>query len=465
MPVSVSEYLTPSWSLSPSSSPLSHSEPSDSDRDSDDASAQSRMPTPQRRKKRKASPATHAKRNPVQQPPSHPPSFPLSLSPSSLQSTAPSRPVFKCPAPAGVPANSVSVSVGRGQSSVAEKQRCVYCRRHFRSLQRHMDKHHAHQPDMQSALEQAQNTFLPNSPPLSSSSSIHFQCPQHVEVGKPQSPPISLSPVRKSPGLSSPTRKSLAPPPTTPPRRGGVPVSVLKRSPPTPATPPRKGGRKIKKEKEDVKVSAKTKATEVPTLALVEQVKEVKSKPLKEEREENEEIDDESGAEDKNDLLRSVIYNQTQTFSLNYHCLLNVTFLILLFLFSQFASPPHAPASLFPLFFGVVPATTTALRLHLAHPLAAVSRGLATPVSLQPGSPHPLQPPARMRSLQTNHFRVPSPHHTPVSQSRATRDAAGPHPTRGLPLTLRADGPPPSSPCRGPGEAGPGAATHPPAAL
>ncbi|XP_056622734.1 uncharacterized protein si:dkey-117m1.4 isoform X1 [Triplophysa dalaica] len=301
LPVSVSEYLTPSWSLSPSSSPLSHSEPSDSDHDSEDASAELRMPTAQRRKKHKASPPARAKEIPVQQPPSHPPSFPLSLSPSSLQSTAPSRPVFKCPAPAGVPANSVSVSVGRGQSSVAEKQRCVYCRRHFRSLQRHMDKHHAHQPDMQSALNQAHSTFLQNSPPLSSSSSNHFQCPQRVEVAKPQSTQTSsLSPVRKSPALSCPTRKS-APPPVTPPRREGVPVSVLKKSPPTPATPPRKGGRKIKREKDDVKVSENTKATEVPTPALVEQLKEAESKPLKEEREELE-GDDESEAEDKNDL-------------------------------------------------------------------------------------------------------------------------------------------------------------------
>ncbi|XP_010764654.1 nucleophosmin-like [Notothenia coriiceps] len=34
--LSVSDYLTPSWSLSPSSSPLTHSEPSDSDREEDE---------------------------------------------------------------------------------------------------------------------------------------------------------------------------------------------------------------------------------------------------------------------------------------------------------------------------------------------------------------------------------------------------------------------------------------------
>nr|XP_055060993.1 uncharacterized protein si:dkey-117m1.4 [Misgurnus anguillicaudatus] len=303
VPLSVSEYLTPSWSLSPSSSPLSHSEPSDSDRDSDEANAEPRMRAPQRHKKHKASSATTTTRKPLS---SHPPSFPCSLPSSSLQPTAaPSRPVFKCPAPVGVPANSVSVSVGRGQSTIAQKQRCVYCRRHFRSLPRHLNKHHANQPDVRSALDQAhssdQRPCLQNSLP---SSSTNFQCPQEahvtgVVVGTPQSPPTS--PIRKSPALSSPTRKSPAPQPTTPPRRGGVPVSVLKRSPPTPATLPKKGGRKIKKEKEDVNVCEKTKEDKVNP-AFVVQEKKSEQKCEKEEREENGDKDDESGAEDKNDL-------------------------------------------------------------------------------------------------------------------------------------------------------------------
>lgn len=85
-------------------------------------------------------------------------------------------------------------------------------------------------------------------------------------------------------------------------------MSVLKRSPPTPATPPRKGGRKIKKEKEDVSVFDKIKEDKVNPV-FVEQEKSSELKCEKEEREENGERDDESGAEDKNDLSRSAIYN------------------------------------------------------------------------------------------------------------------------------------------------------------
>ncbi|XP_067260572.1 uncharacterized protein si:dkey-117m1.4 isoform X2 [Chanodichthys erythropterus] len=311
VPVSVSEYLTPSWSLSPSSSPLSHSEPSDSDLDSDDANGEMHMRTPHHRKRHKAlsSPAVHAKRKAPQRPPNHPPSFPLSIPTSLLQPTAPSRPVFKCPRPTGVPSNSVSVSMGRGQSTMAQKQRCVYCGRHFRSLPRHLNKHHAQQPDVRSALEQAHasgnyhcvHSSLP-------SSSKHSQCPQvarvpGVVVETPQSPPFSsLSPVRRSPALSSPSRKSPAPALTTPPRAGGVPVSVLKRSPPTPATPPRKGGRKIKKEKEEVDVFEKTKEV-VPISVFAEHVKLAESS--KEEREDSGGREEESGAEDKTDLSSS----------------------------------------------------------------------------------------------------------------------------------------------------------------
>ncbi|XP_051561479.1 serine/arginine repetitive matrix protein 1-like [Myxocyprinus asiaticus] len=306
--LSVSKYLTPSWSLSPSSSPLSHSEPSDSD----DASRETRMRTPHRRKKHKgpSSSATHAKTKPPQQLHSHPPSFAHSLPSSPLQPSAPSRPVFKCPAPAGVPAN--SVSVGRGQSTMAQKQCCVYCGRHFRSLPRHLAKHHAHQPDMPSALEQVHSSGHPPrlqaSLPSSSSSSKHSQETPvpGVVVEAPQSPPSpSLSPVRRSSALSSPTRKSPASPSTTPPRRGGVPVSVLKRSPPTPATPPRKAGRRVKKEKEVGDVFEKTKEEKVPTPVFVEQVNEAESEQLKEEREDNGGREEESGMEDKTDLSSS----------------------------------------------------------------------------------------------------------------------------------------------------------------
>ncbi|KAJ4948598.1 hypothetical protein JOQ06_020131 [Pogonophryne albipinna] len=70
--LSVSDYLTPSWSLSPSSSPLTHSEPSDSDR-----------------------------------------------------------------------------------GALSRRQHCPYCGRHYRSLARHLEKHHASQPEVRAAMELA----------------------------------------------------------------------------------------------------------------------------------------------------------------------------------------------------------------------------------------------------------------------------------------------------------------------
>ncbi|XP_021332469.1 uncharacterized protein si:dkey-117m1.4 isoform X1 [Danio rerio] len=301
--LTVTKYLTPSWSLSPSSS---HSEPSDSD--SDNGNGKTRTRTPHRRKKHKSlsSPAAQAKRKASQQPSSHPASFPHSVPTSPLQPTAPSRPVFKSPTPAGIPAKSVSVSVGRGQSTVAQKQRCIYCGRHFRCLPRHVEKHHSHLPNVHIVLEQARASGTPPSAqsPLPSTSK-HPQGTQAagVVVGSPRShPSSSLSPVRKSSALASPNRKSPTPAPTTPPRRGGVPVSVLKRSPPTPGSSAKKGGRKMKKEKEEVEIFEKTKET-VPDPVFEDQMKE--SEPSKQEGEDNGGREEESGAEDKLDLLSS----------------------------------------------------------------------------------------------------------------------------------------------------------------
>ncbi|XP_076845660.1 uncharacterized protein LOC143490958 isoform X2 [Brachyhypopomus gauderio] len=315
-PVALSEYLTPSWSLSPSCSPVSHSEPSDSDHDSDDAGADMRGRAPRRRKKRKplSPPAANGKRKTPHRPPVRPPSMPRSLPSTPPQPAAPSRPVFKCPAPAGVAGGAVRVGAGRGVSATVQKQCCVYCGRHYRSLPRHLDKHHAHQPDVLVAMERAHTSaHLPHLhaslPSSSSSSSMHSHChrdaPGHrVVVATQQSLPLA-SPARRSPALSSPSRKSPAPPPVTPPRRGGVPVSVLKRSPPTPATPPRKVGRKVKKEKEEIEVVEKTKEEEVPVAVFVEPVKEAGPGHPKTEEEESIVREDDSGAEDKSDLSSS----------------------------------------------------------------------------------------------------------------------------------------------------------------
>lgn len=326
-PGPVSDYVTPSWSLSPKSSQLSHSELSDSD----DAEPRSR--TPRRRKKHRklsSSAAANANANsnnskrklphPLpHRPPGRPPSQPLphSLPLCPPQPPAPSRPVFKCPAPAGVGGSTVNVSAGRGMSPMMHKQCCVYCGRHYRSLLRHLDKHHVHQPDVRAAMLKSQGSAhlphlhasLPSSSSSSSFASGHNRNHREAVVipaqQSPPPPPPSVSPTRKSPALTSPSpRKSPAPPPaTTPPRKGGgVPVSVLKRSPPTPVTPPRKAGRK-KKEKEELEVVEKMKEEFVEVLKQVED--ETKVEEEDDENEEEGEEDDDDSAEDKSDLSSS----------------------------------------------------------------------------------------------------------------------------------------------------------------
>ncbi|TUM96411.1 hypothetical protein Baya_16997 [Bagarius yarrelli] len=311
------DYVTPSWSLSPKSSQFSHSELSDSD------DAQHRSRTPRRRKKHRkiSSPAVaNTKRQPQpppHRPPGRPPSQPLphSLPSCPPQPSAPSRPVFKCPAPAGVGGGTVNASAGKGVSPVMHKQCCVYCGRHYRSLQRHLDKHHTHQPDVRAAMLKSQGSaHLPHLhaslPSSSSSSSASGHNHNHRDVvviptqqsPPPPSPPASVSQARKGSTLTNPSlRKSpTTPPPTTPPRRaGGVPVSVLKRSPPTPATPPKKAGRK-KKEKEEPELMEMNKEE------FGEVLKQAEDPKLEEEENDEEgEEDDDSSAEDKNDLSSS----------------------------------------------------------------------------------------------------------------------------------------------------------------
>ncbi|KAI4890061.1 hypothetical protein NFI96_017197 [Prochilodus magdalenae] len=311
-PVPLSDYVTPSWSLSPSSSPISRSEPSNSDCESDDGSSEphNRMPCCHKNQKTTVSSNSNGRKKPPQRPLGCPPVLPPPLPSSPSQSAAPSRPVFKCPAPAGVAGSTISVAAGKGVK--VQKQCCVYCGRHYRSLTRHLEKHHAHQLDVRVSMEQAHTSpHLPHlqaslpSSSSSSSSAIHHHChkemPGHAVVVTTQQspPPLSPSPTRRSLALSSPNRKSPGPPP----RRGGVPVSVLKRSPPTPVILSRKVGRKVKKE--EVEMVEKPKEEGVPMEAFLQLAKEVETQQPKVEDAENGEREEDSGAEDKSDLSSS----------------------------------------------------------------------------------------------------------------------------------------------------------------
>ncbi|XP_062851555.1 uncharacterized protein si:dkey-117m1.4 [Trichomycterus rosablanca] len=318
--VSISEYVTPSWPLSPKSSPLSHPERKDMD------GAETRSQTPHQNKKHHK-PSSQVSANPnaniidkskvphllLQRPPGQPQSqtLPHSLPSSPTQPSAPSRPVFK-------PPTTTIVNAGTAVNATLNKKCCVYCGRHYRSLQRHLDKHHAHQSDVRAAMLRSRDSaHLPHLhaslPSSSSSSTAHNCCHREIAahgVGVPTQqlsqlppPPLSSSsntPARKSPALLGPApRRSPASMPATPPRREGVPVSVLKRSPSTPEVPPRKAGRKVKKEKEEVEVveGAREELVELGTLPVPELPKD---KGVDEENDE-----DDSGEEDKSDLSSS----------------------------------------------------------------------------------------------------------------------------------------------------------------
>ncbi|XP_062372440.1 pneumococcal serine-rich repeat protein isoform X1 [Sardina pilchardus] len=195
--LTVSDYLTPSWSLSPSSSPLSHSEASDSDREDEEEEEEEdddedeeeeedleelRGRMMRRRKKRKtsASPATAAAAAPAAtasssssaatkkkasagRPPAAHRGPSLSFSRSASSSASPSTATAAFQAPLAPPPttninNNININIGhRGSLAGApRRQHCAYCGRHFRSLARHLEKYHAQQPEVRAAMELAQ---------------------------------------------------------------------------------------------------------------------------------------------------------------------------------------------------------------------------------------------------------------------------------------------------------------------
>ncbi|XP_031707221.1 uncharacterized protein LOC116385688 isoform X1 [Anarrhichthys ocellatus] len=296
--LSVSDYLTPSWSLSPSSSPLTHSEPSDSDREEDEEEEDDddddddeeeeieeiRGRMLRRRKKRKL-PATVESEKKSAPTSSRGPGHPCSSFSHPAPVATPARSQSQPPVSALAPPttninNNININIGSSPgATVSRRQHCAYCGRHYRSLARHLEKHHANQPDVRTAMELAQLHSSSNGsashphPSSSSASATHshsFAVPQPsapnpapappppplfsrerespatrsstggVSFSLSLSPPSSTQPVatKKAPSLPLPTSKRHAPPLVSP---------VKSPSPPLPSTPRR--GRRMKREK------------------------------------------------------------------------------------------------------------------------------------------------------------------------------------------------------------------------
>ncbi|KPP69362.1 hypothetical protein Z043_111885, partial [Scleropages formosus] len=326
--LAVSDYLTPSWSLSPSSSPLSHSEPSDSDHedeeeDEEDELEEQRGRMLRRRKRRKTPAASKKKASPRAASRSHPFS-------RSVPQTAASRALFKSPAPAPTTSinNNININIGRGVGGAtggpAPKQRCQHCGRHFRSLARHLAKHHAQQPEVKSSMELSQ--FRPHTGPahshtsssLPSSSSATSSTPPSLFTRDAQPGAMSLSlsltpsahshaptASRKSPALSTSPRKSPIPALQSPPRKGSVLAAAPKKSP-APSTPPRKGGRRMKKEKEEEAEPAESGAGRVNQVQEVPPPTTYRSEAKGEEQQERAPgREEESAGEDKKGAVTS----------------------------------------------------------------------------------------------------------------------------------------------------------------
>ncbi|XP_077356261.1 uncharacterized protein LOC144003657 [Festucalex cinctus] len=272
--LSVSDYLTPSWSLSPSSSPLTHSEPSDSDREEDEEEEEDddedeeeeeeddemeamRGRMLRRRKKRKMPAVVSAKKKGA------PASSRGPGRPCSSFSAPPARsntqPVGAVAPPTTNINNNININIGSsGGAPVSRRQHCPYCGRHYRSLARHLEKHHANQPEVRSAMELAHlRTHSNGNPsPASATRSHSFAVPQ-PSVSSPAAPPSLFARERDSPGavsfslsLSPPAPKKVAPGSLlSTARRVAPPAAARVKSPtPPPPSPPRRG-RRMKREK------------------------------------------------------------------------------------------------------------------------------------------------------------------------------------------------------------------------
>lgn len=235
------EQVTPSWPLSPSASPISHSDASGSEREEEDPQGR----TPQRRKKRRGS---SKKRTSHRTSPGRAQQTTVSFDQSSPSSESLPQQLLSSPSSSSAKAASKSplqtAASVRGTSAECTTQTCEFCGRQFRSLGRHLDKHHAHQPDVCSALVESY-TQMPRLQAQSAPSDgthTHFklQAKSSGEAnarGQSPNPPI-LSEAHHSPPVCP---SAFTPPPTQ--SAVGSPVQ----SNPTATTPLRKGGKKRSK--------------------------------------------------------------------------------------------------------------------------------------------------------------------------------------------------------------------------
>ncbi|XP_061108206.1 uncharacterized protein LOC133135314 isoform X2 [Conger conger] len=314
--LSVSDYLTPSWSLSPSSSPVSHSEPSDSDHEEEEEEEELqelRGRMLRRRKKRKTACGSTAKRKAGPRTPSRP--LPFSRSPHSSPPPA-CRPAPSFATPPLPPTtninNNININIGRGRGA-ANRRQCLYCGRHFRSLARHLEKHHAQQPEVRAAMERAQ-TF-PNAPlaphpapspaPSSAPPTAPSLFPREREAQNSHAGGVSFSLSLSPPSLAhASSSSSPAAAAATPKKSPALSAAPPRRGPSLSATP-KKGRRMLKKEKEEEQERREAAA------AAKEEEEEEASPPsflaaLKEqEPEANGEKDEDSGGEEKKgEMLR-----------------------------------------------------------------------------------------------------------------------------------------------------------------
>uniref|UniRef100_A0A1A8PUQ2 Si:dkey-117m1.4 n=1 Tax=Nothobranchius pienaari TaxID=704102 RepID=A0A1A8PUQ2_9TELE len=175
--------------------------------------------------------------------------------------------------------NNININIGSSSSSTtSRRQHCPYCGRNYRSLARHLEKYHANQPEVRTAMEMAHvhtnsssngNASHPSSSSTSASHSHSFAVPQQSASNSTQPSLFSRerepTATRSSPGgvsfslsLSPSPPRSVQPPPAKkasiqPPPAAKLPsppmvTRVKSPSPPPPPPTPRRG-RRMKKEK------------------------------------------------------------------------------------------------------------------------------------------------------------------------------------------------------------------------